>query len=87
MFKQDNSILSNMSKNFALLSKFKSIDLIVEFKFSSEKSKFESCALNEKINETFKFEIRSKDYETKRDFDFLKFELNSLNSFFSDDND
>ena len=48
MVKQNDLILSNTFENFALLLKFKSIDLIVKFKFSSEKSKFESCALNEK---------------------------------------
>ena len=66
MFKQNDSILSNTFENFALLSRSKSIDLIVKFKLLFEKLKFESCTLNEKINEIFKFEIRSKGCETKK---------------------
>ena len=87
MFKQNDLIISNTFKNFAMLLKFKSINLIVKFKFSFEKSKFESCALNEKISEIFEFEIRSKNCKTKKNFDFLKFESNLLHSLFSDDND
>ena len=81
MFERNDSILSNTFENFALLSKFKSIDLIVKFKVLSEKSKFASCALNEKINEMFEFEIRSKNCKTKKNFEFLKFESNLLNFF------